>query len=114
MDVKTVIARGTVLVEDHQILVDRPDFRRPEWLRHSVNLRSTLKVDDFNLVVPESLNGKSSVTANVIGIIENQAPTRHLRLEVPVKDGQVFPDIPRDIAKVALIERHAATGRIQI
>jgi adenine deaminase len=114
MDVKTVIARGTVVVEDHQILVDRPDFRRPEWLRHSVNLRSALKVDDFNLVVPESLNGKSSVTANVIGIIENQAPTRHLRLEVPVKDGQVFPDIPRDIAKVALIERHAATGRIQI
>jgi adenine deaminase len=114
MDVKTVIAGGAVVVENHQILVERPDFRRPEWLRHSVNLRSTLIADDFNLVVPDSLNGKLSVTANVIGIIENQAPTRHLRMEMPVMDGQVFPDISRDIAKVALIERHAGTGQIQI
>jgi adenine deaminase len=114
MDVKTVIARGTVVVENQQILINRPDFRRPEWLYHSVNLRSTLKAADFDLVVPEGLKRKPTVMANVIGIIENQAPTRHLKLEVAVNGGQVLPDIPRDIAKLALIERHAGTGRIQI
>ncbi len=114
MDVKLVIARGTVLVENQQIQVERPDFRRPEWLRNSVNLPSTLKADDFNLVVPEGLKGKSSVTANVIGIIENQAPTNHIRLEVQVEDGQVSADTSRDLAKVALIERHTGSGRIQL
>ena len=47
---------------------------------------------------------------NVIGIIENQAPNRHLHLEVPVKDGEVHADMPRDLAKAAVVERHHNSG----
>jgi adenine deaminase len=50
----------------------------------------------------------------VIGIIENQAPTRHLKLEVPVNGDEVHPNVERDLAKVALIERHHGSGRVQI
>jgi len=52
--------------------------------------------------------------ANVIGIIENQAPTRHLRFDMPVNNGDLRPDLERDLAKIALVERHAGTGRVQV
>jgi len=54
----------------------------------------------------------------VIGIIENQAPTRHLKLMVPVAAGEIRPspgpENQQDIAKIALIERHRGTGRVQV
>jgi adenine deaminase len=37
-----------------------------------------------------------------------------LRLEVPVNDGQVLADREQDIAKIALIERHTGSGRVQV
>ena len=52
--------------------------------------------------------------AHVIGVIENQAPTRHLRIQVPVVAGEVQADLTRDLAKVAMVERHRKTGRIQV
>jgi adenine deaminase len=54
------------------------------------------------------------VTAHVIGVIENQAPTRHLKQQVPVNGSEVHADIKRDLAKVALVERHRATGGITV
>ncbi len=59
-----------------------------------------------------------AVSVNVIGIIENQAPTRHLKLMVPVAAGEIRPspgpENQQDIAKIALIERHRGTGRVQV
>jgi adenine deaminase len=55
-----------------------------------------------------------SFTAHVIGIIENQAPTRHLRMEVTAKNGEVNVDNGRDLLKIALVERHFSTGRVQV
>ena len=54
------------------------------------------------------------MTANVIGIIEFQAPTQHLRLEVNSEKGEVQADLDRDICKVGLVERHKGTGRVQV
>jgi adenine deaminase len=52
--------------------------------------------------------------ANVIGIIENQAPNRHLRIPVTVTGGEVRPDPSRDLAKAALVERHRSTGNVTV
>jgi adenine deaminase len=52
--------------------------------------------------------------ANVIGIVENQAPTRHLRVPVKSNNGEIHIEIPRDLAKVALVERHQGSGAIQM
>jgi adenine deaminase len=54
------------------------------------------------------------VKAHIIGVIENQAPTQHLVMEVNVVKGEVSPDIERDILKVALVERHKGTGEVQV
>ncbi len=109
-----VIGRGQVLAENGILSVDHPSFHFPEWATKSVHLGRQLEEDDFRLLGPDRLLKTSQVTANVIGVIENQAPTRHLRLEVPVEAGEVKANLGGDLAKIALVERHQASGRVQV
>jgi adenine deaminase len=48
----------------------------------------------------------------VIGVIENQAPTRSLSAELNVASGLVAMDIENDICQIALVERHRSTGNV--
>lgn len=105
-----VICNGEVVAEMGRLAVDLPSVSYPDWALHSVILKQPLTSADFSL----KSETNSKVTANVIGIIENQAPTRHLRLTVEVKNGQVQPDPALDLAKVALVERHRGTGEVQV
>lgn len=50
----------------------------------------------------------------VIGIIPDAAVTEELLLEPKIEDGYVVSDTDRDIIKVAVIERHRATGRVGV
>jgi adenine deaminase len=110
-----VIARGRLAAEGEQVLLDRPFFDYPDWVHRSVRLGRRLKAGDFRLGF-DNQNGSrpASVMANVIGVIENQAPTRHLRIEVPFIEGEVKPSLEHDLAKLALVERHQGTGRLQV
>ena len=105
-----VIARGKVIAEEGRLEVDLPNVTYPDWALNSVHLERPLTAADFRLEASKN----STVTANVIGVIENQAPTRHLRMPVRVEQGQVQVDMARDLAKVAHVERHRATGRVQV
>ena len=106
-----VIARGQVVVENGKLLADLPKVEYPDWVTHSVHLKRPLVAEDFRILVEGS---KSKARVNVIGVIENQAPDRHLHQEVVVNDGEVHAEIPRDLAKVAVVERHHNSGRIQV
>jgi adenine deaminase len=109
-----VIARGQVVAQNGQLVVDLPKFEYPDWAVNSVHLARKLTAADFRLGVDSKYSSAKKVMVNVIGIIENQAPNRHLRLEAPVNDATVHIDIKRDLAKVALIERHHGTGTLQV
>jgi adenine deaminase len=115
MEIDTVYARGQQLTREGQILIDLPVYDYPEWVKSSINLGRKLNAEDFRLAV-DSTGGseQGTVLANVIGVIENQAMTRHLKLEVPLVDGEVRTSIERDLAKIAVIERHKGTGGIQV
>jgi adenine deaminase len=117
-----VIARGQVIAEKGEWKVSLPKFKYPAWATNSVHLKRKLKTDDFQLKVKgAALSGEavskgrmSQVKANVIGVIENQAPTRHLTFDVQPIDGEIKVDMGRDIAKIALVERHKGTGAIML
>lgn len=106
---EVVIAKGQVIAEAGKWKVSLPKFSYPSWVKDSVKLKRALKAGDFRTTVRSK---KTKVTANVIGVIENQAPTRHLKFDMQVYDGEVRADIQRDIAKIALVERHKGTGSI--
>ena len=109
-EVDTVIAKGVIAVETGNIQVESPEFVYPDEVRQSVNMKQKLAAEDFQLSV--SSNGR--VTANVIGVIENQALTEHLQVEIETEGGQIVADAGADLAKVALVERHRGNGTIQI
>lgn len=107
-----VIAKGQIIAQDGVAQVDLPSFEYPEWATDSVHLAQPLTANDFHLSV--AIPNLRSVTANVIGIIENQAPTRHLRMVVPIENGEVQVDRDKDLSKVALVERHQGSGQVQV
>jgi len=108
--VETVIANGKVIAERNEVAIELPVYKYPQLAVQSIHLGHPLQMDDFRLVTP----GDGSYTANVIGIIENQAPTRHLQFQVSSSSGEILTDMELDIAKVAVIERHKGTGGIQV
>lgn len=110
LHVAFVIARGRLIAEGSKITVDLPEYKYPDWAVDSVHIGHQVKANDFRLLA----TNEGSFTANVIGIIENQAPTQHLRIPMNAKAGEIHVDMGRDIAKIAVVERHKATGRIQV
>jgi adenine deaminase len=106
-----VIAKGQVIAENGKLKVGLPKFKYPAWATNSVHLKKKLVGSDFVL---KAKSNKSTLKANVIGVIENQAPTQHLRFDVQTENGEIKADMGRDIAKIALVERHKGTGRIML
>ncbi|HAV77118.1 MAG TPA: adenine deaminase [Anaerolineae bacterium] len=104
-----VIAKGQVVAESGKWKGSLPKFSYPSWVTNSVHLKRKLKSGDFKLQVK---GNRSKVKANVIGVIENQAPTRHLTFNIKPVNDEIQVDMKRDIAKIALVERHKGTGGV--
>jgi adenine deaminase len=98
-----VIAKGVIVGENGKLKVDLPKFKYPAWAKNSIHVRRPLAAEDFVLWYG---HGGSRLTANVIGVTENQIQTRHMRFEILSEDGKVEADSGRDIAKLALVQRH--------
>ena len=78
-----------------------------------------LAAADLALDAGEGANGASGADGvspggrvRVIEIVPEQLITRVLEVEPPRRDGHVVADPDRDIAKIAVVERHHATGRV--
>ncbi|HEY7355509.1 MAG TPA: adenine deaminase [Ktedonobacterales bacterium] len=48
----------------------------------------------------------------VIGIEPGQITTLHLTEAAPLLDGEIVPDLSRDLLKLVVVERHHASGRV--
>ncbi len=103
-----VIARGQVIAERGEWQVKLPAVKYPTWATKSVHLKRPLKARDF-ILRTRAANG-SRVNAHIIGVIENHAPTRHLQEQVTVRNGEIRLEKDQDLAKIAVVERHRATG----
>ena len=110
LPIETVIARGEVVAEAGELQAPMPDYAWPETARDTVKLGRTLAAGDFEIPAPA---GAAQVRARVIGVIENQAPTRALEAEIAVDGGLVTGDPAQDICQIALVERHRGTGAVQ-
>ncbi|MCJ8335789.1 MAG: adenine deaminase [Epibacterium sp.] len=107
LPIEIVIARGQIVAEAGEIKVDCPHLDWPDSARGTVHLGHRLTGKDFEITAPE---GANAVSANVIGVVENQAPTKALKAELPVRDGLV--EAEGEVCQIALVERHRATGGV--
>jgi len=83
---------------------DYPSPAVPEWVRNTVRVAPTAS-NDF--AIPWE-----GGAARVIGLIEGQIVTDELREEPKIEDGFAIADPERDLAKIAVVERHLGTGRV--
>jgi adenine deaminase len=109
-----VIAKGQVVAESMRLQVELENKIYPDWVTNSIHLPQTLNEDSFRLKAEMTLAKKNKVFANVIGIVENQALTHHLKMEIPLNDQELHSDLKNDIAKLAQLDRHKGTQKIQL
>ncbi len=82
----------------------RPDV--PEWVRQSVRIAPLVR-DDL-----AARSGGGAI--RVIGLVTDQVVTESLVERPTVEDGCAIADPERDLAKIAVVERHLATGRVGV
>ncbi|MGH6762885.1 MAG: adenine deaminase [Phyllobacterium sp.] len=109
LSIDRVYGRGVLLAEKGKLIADIPAYDYPAKAKNTVKLGKKVTAQDFDIKAPKP--GKS-ITARVIGVIENQAPTRALEAEMPVSDGIVQMDRRNDVCQIALVERHRGTGGV--
>jgi len=97
-----VFRNGKLVARDGQVIPWVRPKPRPV-LRSSININWA----KTNLRVPA--DGRH---VRVLGVIPGQIVTEHLIEEMPNHDGEIISDVERDILKLAVIERHLATGRV--
>lgn len=108
VEVSKVIINGELVAEDGKMLVSIPNVQYPDYAKNSMHLSKKLTPSDFVIYAPA--NAKHKVNTRVMEVIEAKVGTYSKEFMLPIKDGKVTCDLTQDIIKVAVIERHKATG----
>ena len=85
-------------------IVAVPSMPVPDWVRQTVRVRP-VTASDFEI---PSTGGR----VHAIGLIEDQVVTESLVRDPVVAGGHAVADATADLAKIAVVERHLATGRV--
>ena len=103
-NVHSVIKGGKVVYEDgeHKISLDRK-ISPPFNIINSIKARPVAETD---------LSVKVKERIDVIGLIPNEILTRWLRLKPKIKNEMAVSDAKMDILKIAVVDRHRASGNI--
>ncbi len=103
--VDAVYYRGQLVGKDRKALFT-------DKMTGSNGPRNTMHVKTFSI---EELRLKPRLNPMpVIGVVPGQIVTRKLSEEMRVRDGEVLPDVERDILKLVVVERHHGTGNIGV
>ena len=109
LPIEIVFARGVKVAEKGSSIIDPVLLKWPNSVRNTVKLEKKLNAENFLIRAPKL---KNTAKVKIIGVIENQAPTKLLKGVLPVENGFVKGDLDKDICQVALVERHRGTGQI--
>ncbi|MHB8694100.1 MAG: adenine deaminase C-terminal domain-containing protein [Solirubrobacteraceae bacterium] len=106
----TVITDGRVVVEGGRFLGDRARAREiPEFLRSRVEIGGEIGPEMFRVPAPIE-NGTARV--RVMGINDGSLISDMRERSLPVRDGEILGDPAADVLKIAVIDRHLASGAV--
>jgi adenine deaminase len=77
----------------------------PEWVKHTVRI-GPVGAGRFRI------DWHDGARARVIGLVPDQIVTQSLVEAPSVREGQAIADPERDLAKIAVVERHLGTGQV--
>ncbi|HEX2642382.1 MAG TPA: adenine deaminase C-terminal domain-containing protein, partial [Thermoanaerobaculia bacterium] len=97
-----VFRGGELVAQDGEMRLPRPAAARADLPR-------TVRIDPSRLDFAIPVRGRK---VRVIGIVPDQLLTESLVLEPAVRDGLAVADPGRDLLKMAVVERHHASGQL--
>lgn len=101
--VESVYKGGRLVARAGQLLAETPEISFP-------GMTGTIHLGDVSLN-DLRIPGRPG-PVEVVGVEPDQITTLHLREEAPLSDGEIVADPARDLLKLAVIERHHASGRV--
>jgi len=107
--VSTVIADGKIVFQSGKLVATFPRPNFSDSVKKSMRIKALPKIDDL-VIRTKAANGK--VKARAIGVMPATIYTKNLEKEVPAKDGRVSANPGEDVLKIAVFERHKATGNV--
>lgn len=101
------IIDGEVVAENGAMTVKIGQSRFPASVYDTMHVGHPVTAESFRIDAPD---GGDTVKARVIEIIPNRVGNYERILDLKVKDGAVEADPGQDVMKMAVFERHHATG----
>jgi adenine deaminase len=99
------------VIKDGKLVAEDGEFTAPQKsATFAVAEQNSMHIGEIDLQSFEII--AETGQARVIGLIPNQIVTKTLLLSPRVVEGRVVSDIGRDILKMAVVERHKATGNV--
>ena len=103
--ISAVYKKGQLAAEEGRYTGTVTKRSQTDMVRNTVNLNDP-SIDSLHIPM------EGSTKAHVIGVNPNTLVTEHLIEEVQVENGNFTSDIETDLLKIAVLERHRATGNI--
>ncbi|KXA90232.1 adenosine deaminase, partial [candidate division MSBL1 archaeon SCGC-AAA259B11] len=109
ISVSEVIADGRIVASNGEFIGKFGSYKYPEDAKRSVKLSRKLDRHDFTVQAEQK---RDTAKVRVMGVDESSPITENLTEELPIDDGSLQTSVDRDLAKVAVVERHKKTGNI--
>lgn len=110
--VGSVYVGGQLVALDGRVVSPPEPFSYPAWVESSVTLPAGFGAGALRYPAPFA---EGRVTVRAIGLVPNvwaHDLTRELRVELPVRRGEILPDPASDLLKLVAIERFGLSGAI--
>ena len=102
LQAEMVFRDGVLVAQDGRVVLEKPALRKID-VRDSMNVRP----EDLDFTIPAK-----GARVHVIGGLADQVVTGHSIEDATIVDGKAVSDTERDLLKMAVIERHHASGCI--
>jgi adenine deaminase len=109
-NITQVIANGVVVARDGRYVGELKAPPYPDYFFNTIKIARMTVPEDFAIEAPMSADASAKV--RVIGVDQGSLVTEERHLDLPVSEGKVLADPSRDIMKIAVLDRHEASGRM--
>ena len=105
-EVQRVIIDGVVVAEHGVLAAPLAPYAYPDEALHSMHVKDPITQESFAVCAPR----EGAVKVRAIQVIGGSAANREAVVELRATDGTVEADVDQDVLKIAVFERHHATG----
>ncbi|HIK45924.1 MAG TPA: adenine deaminase, partial [Leptolyngbyaceae cyanobacterium M65_K2018_010] len=103
--VQRVMVNGQWVAAHGHLLVEPPLASYPDWMMNTLRVSHPLTAADFALKTDQPHH----TTAHVLKVFREQIISLDQPETLTVAQGEILPDVSRDILKLAVVERHGKT-----